>query len=394
MNWDSILYVNTPAPQKKARKMPHFKTIVRWIRDPKGTPLPHDDPTFRSDAAYFGLELAMAPSVTMVVAGGWRGLAGVTDVVECFNMDTNVWSAGGALLGKRCYHASALLGGDVYVVGGEQADDSEQAGTATAEVLRYDSKKAAWKPCAPMVGPRHGVALVAANRSLYAIGGISGSSRKCKGRVERYTLADGRWRKVASLPAPRSGMAAATLQGSVYVVGGWNGKACLSSVLRYDCATNKWSKVASMATARYGLTCCVVGGMLYAIGGGVRVEEAVDIRVVDAEAGASGGGGGSSRGATLRKKKRSSTIKVLDTVEAYDPKSGRWHSESPLDVPRMCAASAAYNGRLYVCGGQGSGKTPLDSVEIFSTASKRWRAGVRMAEACTAHTLTIMPAVL
>ena len=373
-----------------ARTMPHFKTIMRWLRDPRGTPLPHDDPTFMLDAAYFGMALALAPSATMVVAGGWCGLSGVTAAVECYDLETKRWSNAGALLGKRSYHASALLGGDVYVAGGEQADNSEQAGTATAEVLRYDAKRAVWKQCASMVGPRHGVALVAANRSLYAIGGISGSSRKCKSRVERYTLSDGRWRKVASLPAPRSGMAAAALQGSIYVVGGWDGRACLTSVLRYDCAANEWSEVAPMQKARYGLSCCAVGGMLYAIGGGVRVEEESDPTAGDPANGGGGAADGGSRTKSTQKKKHTK-ITVLDVVEVFDPKTGRWKTGVPLEVPRMCAASAAYKGRIYVCGGQDAGKAPLDRVEIFSTSSKTWRAGVSMVEPRTAHTMAFMP---
>ena len=81
-------------------------------------------------------------------------------------------------------------------------------------------------------------------------------------------------------------------------------------------STPSWSPVASMTTARVGLAAVAApSGVIYAIGG------------------------------------KSAGLTVLDSVEAYDPKTDTWAPAGRLRAPRAFAAGAFADGHIYVIGG-------------------------------------------
>ena len=59
----------------------------------------------------------------------------------------------------------------------------------------------------------------------------------------------------------------AVLDGSLYAVGGVDGSSELNSVEKYDPKTNQWRNVQSMSSKRFYLGVAVLDGSLYAVGG-------------------------------------------------------------------------------------------------------------------------------
>ncbi len=63
----------------------------------------------------------------------------------------------------------------------------------------------------------------------------------------------------------------------------------------------------------------------------------------------------------------------LSSVEAYDPREGRWAELGPMSTGRSSCGIAALQGRLYVCSGARDDETVLSSVECYEPAAGKWR---------------------
>jgi len=98
----------------------------------------------------------------------------------------------------------------------------------------------------------------------------------------------------------------------------------------------QWEFVAPLPTAREGLTAVVLGNKIYAIGG-------------------SNGWG----------------FSALDIVEVYDPLLDQWVTGPPLRHPRIYAASAVHDGKIFVFGGR-NGFWLVDEIEMFDPQEGHW----------------------
>ena len=62
-----------------------------------------------------------------------------------------------------------------------------------------------------------------------------------------------------------------------------------------------------------------------------------------------------------------------DSVEAYDPKAGRWRDVRPMRKPRGgIGAATIRGGRIVVAGGEESAGT-IREVELYNPRTRRWR---------------------
>ena len=66
----------------------------------------------------------------------------------------------------------------------------------------------------------------------------------------------------------------------------------------------------------------------------------------------------------------------VDTVEEYDPAADRWGAiRARMPTPRSALAGGAYNGRIYVTGGEGQTGTYMmtfRSLESYDPQANRW----------------------
>ena len=101
---------------------------------------------------------------------GGRWEAEMLDSVEVFDPESGGWAGGPAMLEARSGFGAAVLGGGIYVAGGEVFDQSAGfEATALASVERLDGDT--WNASASLPRPLHGMPLVAVGDTLYLLGG-------------------------------------------------------------------------------------------------------------------------------------------------------------------------------------------------------------------------------
>jgi len=153
----------------------------------------------------------------------------------------------------------------------------------------------------------------------------------------RVQVQPGIWEDGVALRDSRFGLAACSLANEIYVFGGANFDTLTE---KFDVTNQTWTTLATMPTARrHGHACAVVSNKIYVMGGYNDVM---------------GGWNG------------------LDTVEAFDPATNSWSTQTPMPTPRYGAAAAALNGKIYVLGGRNGTANTLSTVEEFDPASGTW----------------------
>ena len=113
---------------------------------------------------------------------------------------------------------------------------------------------------------RYGLAVVAANGILYAIGGEN--SNGPLSIVEAYNPATDTWSTRAPIPQARSFPVGDVSKGIVYLAGGYDESFEPQGVLyAYDPARDSWSAKSAMPTPRHSMTGNFLDGLFYAVGG-------------------------------------------------------------------------------------------------------------------------------
>ena len=116
-----------------------------------------------------------------------------------------------------------------------------------------------------MSGKRYYHASVVLDGKIYAMGGYDGGTRDT---VEVYDPQADSWQRVASMLRGLSDHAAAVMGGKIYVTGGEpNLGSPVNSVYVYDPQADAWTQLASMGIARRYHASAAVGGKLYVFGG-------------------------------------------------------------------------------------------------------------------------------
>lgn len=234
------------------------------------------------------------------------------------------WQSGPQLPLPRTEVAGAAVRGDIYIVGGYNAD-----GSSSRRVDVYSPAKRSWRrgPDLP-VAVNHAMAASYRGR-LYVVGGYGtgGTLRST------FMLAGGKWRALAPLPVARAAAGATVAGRRLYIVGGVRRAGTLARVaFVFDLRRRRWSEIAG-PTPREHLAAASLGGKVYAVGGRL---------------------GGIDTNQT--------------TVEAFE---GSWHAVAPLPEARGGTGAAAVAGRLVSVGGEAPAGT-IASVYAFRSASNRW----------------------
>ena len=185
------------------------------------------------------------------------GVSGST-VVEVYDPATDTWSAGPELPEARHHAMAAVVGEDLYLIGGMVEDSFNPSD------LAWRLRAGVWESIAPLPAPRAAGAAVAAGDSIYVIGGVPDGASAL-----RYDAVSDEWSETAPLAVAREHTAAAIHEGKVYVAGGrWNGE-MLSSVERFDDSSNQWSEGPDLLEARSGFALIAFDDGLVAVGGEV-----------------------------------------------------------------------------------------------------------------------------
>jgi len=265
-----------------------------------------------------------------VVGGG--SASGPRSLTEVYDTIGDIWRADVALPVGLEQFGMAASGERIYVAGGYAAGGTREAPTLeeSAATWVFDRAGGGWRGVAPMPAPRVGLSLVAAGGKLYALGGRGADA----GRVFIYDPAEDRWTVAkANMPAPRGGAAIVALGSEIYVIGGLENRAPTARVDILDTETGAWRIGPSLPLPREGHVAAVLDGKIHVTGG-----------------------------QSLSPPRTFADHFVLD--------GGIWVRAAPLPTPRHAAIAAAMGRKLFVIGGSpGAGVftvfTQTDAVDIY-----------------------------
>jgi N-acetylneuraminic acid mutarotase len=248
----------------------------------------------------------------------------------------NTWKLGEAMPTPRMGPFTGVVGGKVYVIGGE----NNTTVLAVNEV--YDPATNTWlKDGAPLPTPRWVGASAVVNGTLYAIGGFSNTAALSV--VEAYNPKTNKWATdLAPMPTAEDSISAVVYEGIIYVIGGDN-SARQSVVYTYDPATNVWKTVSPLNVAKSLPAVGLIGSTIIAAGGVAFGDDG-----------------------------------VTNENEGYSVATNSWTTLASMPTATEGACFEASNGLLYAAGGFGTGGAGdvLNILEAYSLKTNSWMTGL------------------
>lgn len=246
---------------------------------------------------------------------------------------TVAWQQGAPLPVPRTEVAAAVVGSEIAVVGGFNAD-----GSHSARVDAYSPALDRWRRLPDLPASAHHASAVGYRGRLYVLGGYGHDGRPLR---TAYVFEEGRWQRLPRLPYPRAAAGAAVVGGRIVVVGGVvrvTGERLARNALAFDLRTRPrpWS-VLPGPTPREHLGVTSLGGVVYAVAG----------RTFGLDTN-------------------------LTRFESYRLGERRWRSLPPVPDARGGTAAAALAGRLVSVGGEEPGGT-IAEVYAYRVADRRWQ---------------------
>jgi DNA-binding CsgD family transcriptional regulator/N-acetylneuraminic acid mutarotase len=206
-----------------------------------------------------------------VVADGGRiyaiagdTVAGVSNVVEIYVPEEDVWVRGADKLTAVANVGAAAIGGRVFVPGGSTDD-----GGVSDRLEVYDpgaGSDGVWSVAQPMPQGASAYAIAVHEDKLYLFGGWNGSVYLPESY--RYDPGQDRWVALSSMPTPRAFAGAGVIGGHIYVIGGFDGQTELDACKVYDPGRDTWETCPPMHAPRGGIGAAVIADTLYVVGGG------------------------------------------------------------------------------------------------------------------------------
>jgi Kelch motif len=290
------------------------------------------------------------------------------------------------------YMTSAVVGGSLYLGGGDSVENFPATPSANVEIYNFSSNSWTTTDINPA---RDGIAVGALNGKVFFAGGYTGPSGAST-VVNIYDSASGKWSS-ANLSVPRFGFAVASAGtkiifagGSTYNTGAFNFNETPSNAVDiYDVSSNTWT-TSQLPEAKNFLAAASLGSKIVFAGGfnGSGYSSEADIYDVNTNtwssaqmsqargflAGAAAGddiifGGGEITG-----------YFPTSTVDIYNIKTGAWSSDA-LSVGRSFLAATAVGNLVFFGGGESSAGQgiPLTSsgvpstvVDIYNTSTGKW----------------------
>jgi N-acetylneuraminic acid mutarotase len=241
------------------------------------------------------------------------------------------WTNGAPMPTPRTEIAAALLGDNIYLIGG-----FDKSGQVTDIVEVYNLRNDSWTRVTPIPQPLHHTSATSHNGKIYVVGGYTDPWIPTN-KLFIYDPIQNDWQEGKPMPTARGALNANFINETLYAVGGSSDKP-LPTNEAYDPSANAWTHKAAMPTARHHAASSVIDGKLYVIGG--RISGSLD---------------------------------NIDVNEMYDPIQDRWVSNNLELMPskRSGIAAASINISIYVFGGEEPSKT-FNNNEKYDVKSNKW----------------------
>ncbi|XP_065529913.1 kelch-like protein 30 isoform X1 [Lathamus discolor] len=208
------------------------------------------------------------------VTGGSRGSQNdtwSTTQAWCFCPRNGAWKPIASMLKARTNHTSAVLNGEIYVIGGTTVD--------VVEVERYDPYNKSWCAISPALKYVSNFAAASCLGKLYLVGSCAVKYNALT--LQCYNPVQDLWSVITSpfIPKYLSAPRCATLRGLIYLIGDNTKK-----VHVYDPEANIWQKVQLLHTLHENGGMVALGDRLFVTGGhwkGMNGDYRVEMEVYD-----------------------------------------------------------------------------------------------------------------
>ena len=203
---------------------------------------------------------------TLWVIGGWSQAEGLVRQVESLSAGGSAWGIATVLPTPRREPAAAVLGREIYVVGGFNGATDAETDAYLGTVESYDLDTKRWERRAPLRSPRRGLALLSDRTFLYAIGGFV-AEQGFLSTVERYDRTRDAWEPLAWSLAPRTWTAFVNVDSHFLLIGGLGPDGFLDLIERIEPRTGHVCHPARLRTPRSWLAATVIQGQVLSLGG-------------------------------------------------------------------------------------------------------------------------------
>ena len=236
------------------------------------------------------------------------GAAEGADGVATRSDDYPEWQAVDGLQVPRDDFGTAVIGSDVWILGGMTGDRGNRL--VSTEIL--DTRTGRWRTSdIEMPIGLASFETVAVGPRIYAFGGFDKRSRPTASSAVLDTRT-GRWQWLPPLPHPRYAHTVTLYRGDIYVIGGRGADGVVAEVDVFDPATESWTTAdAPMANARDSHDTVATPDGLMVVGGWLDFGP-------------------------------------TDRVDLYDPAADRWSEGPRLPAPVSRAGVAYAEGKVWV----------------------------------------------
>lgn len=190
------------------------------------------------------------------------------------------------------FHAETVclaLGQIIHVIGGRSPKGAGNAAWQdhgdSARHLLFDTVTGQWNRAAPALISRNSAAGAVIGDQLYVVGGrtVTGGN---VADLEVYDPKEDRWRRASPMPQAQGGLAAAAIDRQLIAFGGEyfgaGGHGVHADCWRYNPNGDTWSALDPMPTPRHGLGAVSDGRAVFAVGGSTGVATTGTSPVVEA----------------------------------------------------------------------------------------------------------------
>lgn len=207
----------------------------------------------------------------VVAVGGkvysFGGSAGslLTDVYV-YDPAAQSWSRAADMpYGGRSQAAEGVIGGKVYLVSGWDEMNTD--------TLIFDPATGGWSKGADVPAASAAAGSAVLDGQLYVIGGCTSSS--CTPYTDksfRYEPRTDRWESIANYPIPISWQSCGAVNGRVVCAGGLSASQPVTATYSYDPLSDAWTKLADMPASLWGAAYHTADNRLLVSGGGTSMQ--------------------------------------------------------------------------------------------------------------------------
>lgn len=287
------------------------------------------------------------------------------------NPNPNRWATHTAMPTSRAGLALVAFEERIFAMGGVRANYK-----ASRSVEIFDTTTNSWEEGENKRNATANIAGAVINDKIYVPGGCKNDGQAVK-TLEIYDPQAGSWTKGSPMPEARCAYGLVAFQDKLYLFGGWNGAEFEASIFVFSPQENSWQVSASKMPHPVGyLGAAVLADAIYIVGGYDGQDEFNQTYQFKPETGLwleksplqekRGGLGLVSSGSNLYAI-GGGWQHALNTSEKYDPQTDVWSSfETPYNKQWRNMGLAIIDTTIYAVGGwDGSEETFMDSIVSY-----------------------------